>query len=179
MEKGGISLLHTPSIQEDQRDSVSFLQDWAVHAAAKPRDLDRERAQRCCCCCLRVAIFRQENTTTSEPSSLPSLSQMSQWAPEEAVAVSVGLQSTLSANMRTGGIEAFSSPNGSHVLRLILKTGEDTEARSLSSASCHYWDNKATKAPVGLYQPSPRPPIAAALLAVSGQQGTVLGFYGL
>lgn len=60
-----------------------------------------------------------------------------QRAPEEAVVVSAGLQSTLYSTLRTGTMEVFFSLSGRHMLLLIPVTGgKDTE---VISGSHHYW----------------------------------------
>lgn len=88
--------------------------------------------------------------------------------PEGAVAVSVELQSMLSAALRTGERETVPPEQRVHLATNRSDRGEDTKARQLRSSSHHYWENKSTDTPTGLSQlPHPHPSL----------QRTALGFH--
>lgn len=79
-----------------------------MYAAAEPSDLGKHKEQRDGHGCLAIGISDRETESHQAwppPITLPELQQ----GPEEAVAVSVGLQSALSANLTANTTETFFS----------------------------------------------------------------------
>lgn len=83
----------TPFSQEEQRNTVSIPQESSVRAAAEHSGLERMKH--------RGAVVVVWQSAIKTKGCIPLPSQSWQKAPEEAVEVSVWLQSTLSANQRT------------------------------------------------------------------------------
>lgn len=127
-KKEGISLLLSLPL-------VAGAERYRKHscAAAEPSDLERDKAQRCVNVCLVIAIARKKTTQSLAASPylprvlLYSLSWTWQKDPEEAVVVSVGLQSKLYANPTTGTIETFISLSNRCILWLIPAMGGDID----------------------------------------------------
>ena len=80
--------------------------------------------------------------------------------------MSVRLQGTFLAALRTGKTEAFFSEWEVHSVANPSDKDADTEERQLRSSCDHYWeDSKAINAQPSLSQFIPCPPITATLVA--------------
>lgn len=85
------------------RPERAFLQEWAVQAAAEPSELGRDKAQGYSHSCLAIDIPDRNKAT--EPGAFLGL--------PELPSLCVGLQSTSSANLRTGTKETLPA-RGAH-----------------------------------------------------------------